>query len=139
MGIWKDKVKEFGGGALSFLSEDGECFNFIVVGEPVLLEGKFKGKLSEKIGCPVVSEGEFLLFVVGKRLFRKIAKHEDRFSDTVFQAIRHGEQGDITASYDLKVLENPELKEQLFGFAQGKDFAVDTQEAIEAALDVMKG
>ncbi|GAI46524.1 unnamed protein product, partial [marine sediment metagenome] len=47
---WKEKSKEFGGGDLAFLSEDGEVINFVVVGEPVLLEGKFKGRPTEKVG-----------------------------------------------------------------------------------------
>jgi len=134
---WRDKVKEFGGGDLSFLSEDGEVINFIVVGEPVLLFGKFKGKPTEKIGCPIITEDGFVLFIAGKRLFRKIAKHEDDFGTCVLQAIRHGEQGDINATYDLKVLDNSELASLLFGLKE-TDFSPDMiDEAITSAEQVM--
>ncbi|GAJ18676.1 unnamed protein product, partial [marine sediment metagenome] len=85
---WTDKAKEWGGGDLAFLSEDGEVLDFIVVGEPELLMGKFKGRTTEKIGCPVITDDGFVLFVVGKRLFRKIAKHEAGFDTCVFQACR---------------------------------------------------
>ena len=73
---WKEKMKEWGGGDLAFLSEDGEVITFAVVGEPVLLEGKFKGKPSEKIGCPIVTRDGFTLFIAGKRLARKLSKYE---------------------------------------------------------------
>lgn len=134
---WKEKVKEFGGGDLAFLSEDGEVICFVVCGEPVLLRGKFKGNPSEKVGCPVMTADGFVLLVVGKRLFRKIAKREDGFDKDGYMAIRHGEQGDINATYDLKVLDNPELVKRLFA-ARKKDFKPDMiPEAIAAAQDVM--
>jgi len=97
---WSEKMKEFGGGDLAFLSEDGEVIVFVVCADPVLLEGKFKGKPSEKIGCPVITEDGFVLFVAGKRLARKLSKHEAEFDANAFMAIRHGEQKDITSSYD---------------------------------------
>lgn len=135
---WTEKMKEFGGGDLAFLSEDGEVITFVVVGEPVLLEGKFKGRPSEKIGCPIVTEDGFVLFVAGKRLSRKLAKHEDAFRECAFEAIRHGEQNDITASYELKVLDNPELTRKLFETAD-RDFNPDMiDEAVQAALSVMR-
>lgn len=136
---WKEKVKEFGGGDLAFLSEDGEVINFIVVGEPELLQGKFKGQATEKVGCPIVTEDGFTLLIVGKRLFRKIAKHEDEFATCVFQAIRHGEQGDITATYDLKILDDVELANQLHDFMAGLDFSVEISEAVIAAQAIMQG
>lgn len=135
---WKDKMKEFGGGDLAFLSEDGEIINFIVVGQPVLLTGRFKGRPSEKIGCPVITDDGFVLFVAGKRLARKIAKHEDVHETAVFQATRHGEQNDITATYPLQVLDNPELAEKLFKLKE-TDFQPDMiEEAVKAAEEVMK-
>jgi len=135
---WKEKMKEFGGGDLAFLSEDGEVLIFVVVGEPVLLEGRYKGKPSEKIGCPIVSQDGFALFVSGKRLARKISKYEDRFGDVAFMAIRHGGQNDITASYELKTLDNVDLTKQLLDFTAGRDFSVEIEEAINAAQAVMK-
>lgn len=135
---WKEKIKEFGGGDLAFLSEDGEVITFVVVGEPVLLEGKFKGRPSEKIGCPIVTDDGFVLFIAGKRLARKISKYETAFGDTAFMAIRHGEQNDITSTYELKVLDDEDIKNQLFESIAGKDFKAETDEAITAALAVMK-
>jgi len=135
---WKDKIKEFGGGDLAFLSEDGEVITFVVVGEPVLLEGKFKGKPSEKVGCPIVTEDGFVLFVAGKRLARKISKYEESFGKSAFMAIRHGEANDISSSYELKVLDNKELTTKLFATAK-KDFNADMiQEAVDSALAVMR-
>lgn len=135
---WKEKMREFGGGDLAFLSEDGEVIKFIIVGEPVLLEGKFKGRPSQKIGCPIVTEDGFALLVAGKRLARKIAKHEDEFADVVFMAIRHGEQNDITATYDLKVLDEPDLLKTLSEIS-ATNFQPDMiDEAVKAALAVMQ-
>jgi len=135
---WKEKIKEFGGGDLAFLSEDGEVITFVVVGEPILLEGKFKGKPSEKVGCPIVTEDGFVLFVAGKRLARKISKYEDNFADTAFMAIRHGEQNDIGSTYELKYLDNAELTAKLFAIA-AKDFKPTMiQEAVDSALTVMR-
>ena len=136
---WKEKMKEFGGGDLAFLSEDGEVLQFVVVGDPVLLEGKFKGNPSKKIGCPVVTLDGFVLFVAGKRLSRKITKYEDRFGDTSFMAIRHGEQGDIDATYELKLVEDKEITTRLFEI-KARDFTPDMIEpAVDAAKDVMSG
>ncbi len=135
---WKDKMKDFGGGDLAFLSEDGEAILFVVVGEPILLEGKFKGRPSEKIGCPIVTPDGFVLFIAGKRLARKISKYEDRFGDIAFMAIRHGAQNDITSTYELKVLEDTDLKEQLFQQVSGKDFSAEITEATAAADAVMR-
>ncbi len=135
---WKEKMKEFGGGDLAFLSEDGEVIIFVVCGEPILLEGKFKGKPSEKIGCPVVTEDGFILFIAGKRLARKISKHEACFADTAFMAIRHGEQNDITSSYELKILDNPELTTKLLDMRDLEVTETVITEAIESALTVMR-
>ena len=135
---WKEKMKEFGGGDLAFLAEDGECITFVVAGEPVQLVGKFKGKPSVKVGCPIVTEDGFVLFVAGKRLARKISKHEESFDVTGFIAVRHGEQNDITASYDLKVLDNPELTKKLFELRNSEVNPTVIAEAVESALAVMK-
>lgn len=135
---WKEKMKEFGGGDLAFLSEDGEVITFVVVGEPMLLEGKYKGKPSEKIGCPIVTQDGFTLFISGKRLARKISKYEDEFAVAAFMAIRHGEQNDITATYELKMLDDVELTNQLLESIAGKDFRPEIDEAKKAALDVMR-
>lgn len=103
---WKDKMKEFGGGDIAFLSEDGEAIKFMVVGEPKLLIGEYKGKPSRKVGCPVVTEDGLIILVAGMRLARKIAKHEGNYASRVFMVIRHGAAGDANATYDLKVLDD---------------------------------
>ena len=135
---WKDKMKDFGGGDLAFLSEDGEVIVFIVVGDPVLLEGRFKGRPSQKIGCPIVTSNGFVLFIAGKRLARKISKYEEQFSSTAFMAIRHGEQNEITSTYELKIVDDALLTQELIDFAAGRDFKAEIQEAIASAESVMR-
>ena len=135
---WKEKMKEFGGGDLAFLSEDGEVITFVVVGEPILLEGKFKGRPSQKIGCPVVTEDGFVLFVAGKRLARKLSKHEALFSSTAFMAIRHGEQGDIDATYELKVVDDMLLTQRLLDMVDAEVNPTIIAEAVESAISVMR-
>lgn len=135
---WKEKMKEFGGGDLAFLSEDGEVISFVVVGEPVLLQGKFKGRPSEKIGCPIVTADGFALFVAGKRLARKISKYEEQFANTAFMAIRHGTQGDIEASYELKIVEDADVTKTLFEIKE-REFTNDMiASAVESAEAVMR-
>lgn len=135
---WSEKMKEFGGGAMSFLSEDGEAIMFVVVGEPVLLEGKYKGKPTEKIGCPAVTLEGFTLLVIGKRLARRLAKYESDFDKYAFIAIRHGEPEDRDAKYELKKVDNPELTKQLFNGKAGVDYTEEIQEAVVAVQDTMK-
>ena len=136
---WKEKMKEYGGADLAFLSEDGEVLQFIVVGEPVLLEGKYKGKPSKKIGCPVVTFDGFVLFVAGLRLARRLSKYEKNFSTDSFLVIRHGIQDDKDTSYELKVSDVKEHTKKLFEIAK-RDFKPDMiTEAIQAAQEVMSG
>jgi len=135
---WKDKMKEFGGGDLAFLSVDGEAIIFVVVGDPVLLTGKYKGKVSEKIGCPIVSEDGFMLFVAGKRLARKLSKYEAKFKTAAFMAVRHGEQGNIDSTYAVSILDDPELTKKLFEIKTTDFTPKMIDEAVLAAQDVMK-
>ncbi len=135
---WKEKMREFGGGDLAFLSEDGEVICFVIVGEPILLEGKFKGRPSEKIGCPIVTQDGFTLFIAGKRLARKITKYEEEFLSMGFMAIRHGGQNDITSTYELKMLDDEELTNRLLESAVGHDFSPEIAEAVKAAQEVMR-
>lgn len=137
MGGFKDKMKEFGGGDLLFLSEDAECTTFIVCGLPEKIVGKFKGKESIRVGIPVVTRDGFSLFVTGLRFGRKVAKYEENFDDKAFMAIRHGEQGDIDTRYELKLIDDEqtvltllEIKEREF-----KPELVD--EALDAARQAM--
>lgn len=135
---WKDKMKEFGGGDMTFLSEDGEVIKFIVVGEPILLEGEYKGTPSRKVGCPVITLDGFSLFIVGMRLARKISKHEPQFGEVAFMAIRHGEANDANASYPLTVLDDKELLETLHNLKDTEFNNAMIDEAIIAAQEVMK-
>ncbi len=104
---WKDKMKEFGGGNFTFLSVDGEVLTFIIVGEPVLLKSTYMKKETERIGCPIVTDEGYMLFICGKRLARKISKLERSFETRAIMAVRHGEEGDVNAKYDVKLV--PEL------------------------------
>jgi hypothetical protein len=106
---FKDKMKEFGGGDIAFLSQDGETIKFMVVGDPELLVGEYKGKPSRKVGIPIVTEDGLIVLVAGMRLARKIAKHEEQFADRVFMAIRHGVENDANATYELQVLDDTYL------------------------------
>lgn len=135
---WKEKMKEFGGGDLSFLSTDGEAICFIIVGDPVLLVGKYKGNPSEKIGCPMFTEDGFVFHVAGKRLARKISKFESRFGDTAFIAVRHGSEGDIDARYELKIIDDVDQTARLFALSKNKKFKAEIEDGIAAALEVMK-
>lgn len=135
---WSEKMKEFGGGDLAFLSEDSEVLNFVVVADPVLLTGKYKGKPSEKIGCPVVTEDGYQLLVAGKRLARRIGKHEKQHKTNAFCAIRHGEQDDVNTTYELVVITDKDKIRQLFDITK-RDFKPEMiAESVQAAQDVMQ-
>ena len=139
MGKWKEKMKEWGGGDLTFLSSDGEVIIFVVVADPVLLEGKFKSNPQERIGCPVVTDEGFVLFITGKRVARKLSKFEDRFSDSAFMVIRHGVEGDINSKYEVAILDDKKKTEQLFGIAKKEFKPALLKQAIEDAKVVMAG
>jgi len=139
MAKWKEKMKDWGGGDLTFLSSDGECIVFVVVDEPQLLVGKFRGNPQERIGCPVVTDEGFVLFITGKRVGRKLSKFEDRFGNTAFMVVRHGEAGDINAKYDVLVLDNEEKTKQLFAIANKEYKPALLKQAIKDAADVMAG
>lgn len=134
---WKDKMKEWGGGDITFLSSDGECILFVVVDEPVLLHGKFKGKEQDRIGCPIVTDEGFNLFITGKRVARKLSKFEPRFKDAAFIVTRHGESGDINAKYDVTILDDKAKTEQLLKMAKKEYKSPMLKQAIEDANEVM--
>ena len=115
---WKDKMKEFGGGDLTFLSSDGECLVFVIVDEPVLLKGTYKKKEQDRVGCPVFTDEGFMLFVTGKRVARKISKFEDKFKEKALIVVRHGETGDVNSTYDVSLYDNDELAKRLFAMAK---------------------
>lgn len=136
---WAGKMKEFGGGDFTFLSSDGEAIIFIVVGLPVLLKSTYKGKEQERIGCPVITEEGFQLLVCGKRLARKLSKHEKSFTSNAIMVIRHGVEGDVEAKYEVKILPEPETFARLEAMRVA-DFTPDmVQDAVDAAQQVMNG
>jgi len=110
---WAEKMKEFGGGNFTFLSVDGEVLIFIVVGEPQLLIGHFKGKENQRIGCPIVTDEGYMLFICGKRLARKISKLEKQFDTKAIMAVRHGGEGDVNAKYDVTAVPEKATFERL--------------------------
>jgi len=134
---WKDKMKEFGGGNFTFLSVDGEVLIFIIVGEPVLLEGVYKGKKNERIGCPIITDEGYLLFICGKRLARKISKLERHFDTKVIMAVRHGEEGDVNAKYDVKVVPEKETFERLQAIKKTDFKRGMIQESIDDSAEVL--
>ena len=134
---WKDKMKEWGGGDLTFLSSDGEVIMFVVVDEPQLLKGKFRGNPNERIGCPVVTDEGFVLFITGKRVARKLSKFEDRFKDAAFMVVRHGESGDINARYDVSILDNKTKTQQLFDIANKEYKPALLKQALADAQEVI--
>lgn len=136
---WKEKMKDWGGGDFTFLSSDGEVIMFVVVAEPVLLKGKFKGKEQERVGCPVVTDEGFVLFVTGKRVARKLSKFEDHFKDSAFMVVRHGETGDIDCKYDVTVLDNATKRDQLFEIAKKEYKPALLKQAVADAEELMKG
>lgn len=134
---WMDKMKAWGGANVLFLSEDGECVRFIVVDEPQLLQSKYKGKSQERIGCPIVTEEGFTLFVIGKRLARRLSKHEADFNSEAFLLIRHGMSGDIDSTYELSILNETELTAKLFKIAKKEYKPAMLKEAIAEVQDIM--
>lgn len=134
---WKEKMDDWGGGEISFLSEDGETVVFIVCGEPVLLEGKFKGRPSERIGCPIVTLEGFTLLIIGKRLARRLSRYEPLFNEKAFIVTRHGVHGDIESTYELTECDNDELRQKLFEW-RGQNFTEDmVTEAVKYAEDIV--
>lgn len=136
---WREKMDEWGGGEICFLSEDGECITFIVVGEPVLIEGKFKGNTTERIGCPVITQEGFSLLIIGKRLARRLSKHESQFETSAFMIVRHGEHDDIKTKYELTILPDLELTQKLLDYKKTDFEVAAVEEAVEYARQVAAG
>lgn len=134
---WKDKMKEFGGGNFTFLSVDGEVVIFIVVGEPQLLHSTFKGKENERIGCPVVTDEGYLLFICGKRLARKISKLEKHFEKSAIMAVRHGMEGDVNAKYDVMVVPEQETFDRLIAIKKADFKHAMIAESVKDSAEVL--
>ncbi len=135
---WKDNMKEWGGGAVTFLSSDAECIMFVVVADPVLLESKYKGNVQERIGCPVVTDEGFVLYITGKRTARKLSKFEAQFKDSAFMVVRHGAEGDINARYEVLILNDEAKTKQLFEIAKAEYKPALLKEALADAAEILK-
>jgi len=133
---WKAFMDECGGGEIAYLSEDGECITFIVVADPALIAGKFRGTTTERVGCPVISQEGFTLLVLGKRLARRISKHEARFADSAFTIVRHGEHDDIRTKYELTICPDEALTKELFNYKETEFEESQIDEAIKYAEEV---
>lgn len=134
---WKDKMKEFGGGNFTFLSVDGEVIIFIVVGEPQLLKGTYKKQENERIGCPVVTDEGYVLFICGKRLARKISKLETHFETKAIMAVRHGGEGDVNAKYDVTFLPEKETFERLLAIKKADFKPAMIAESVKDSAEVL--
>lgn len=136
---WGGRMKDWGGGDFTFLSSDGESITFIVVGLPELLQSNYKGKPQERIGCPVVTETGYQLFVCGKRVARKLAKFEAQFDKAAFMVIRHGAQGDVNATYDVAPLPEKETYSALLKVKAEEFKPGMIAESVKAVAEVMQG
>lgn len=134
---WKEKIKEFGGGDINFLSGDGEVLDFVICDNPILLEGKFKGKPQQRIGIPIVSAEGFSLFITGKRLARKLSKYEDKMATSVFRVVRHGEENDVNSSYPVTILDDTQQTAELFALKDREFNPTVLAEAVAYAIEIM--
>jgi hypothetical protein len=134
---WKEAMKTMGPANLLFLSTDGASVNFIIAGDPVLLPGRFKGKEQERIGCPVITDEGFMLFITGKRTARKLTSLEDKFKDHVINVTRHGVEGDTDSTYEVTAIQDADKVKALLK-VKAKAFTEEVYaEAIADAKDVM--
>jgi len=132
-------MKEWGGGDFCFLSSDGEAITFIVVGLPRKMESVYKQKKQERIGCPVVTDTGYQLFICGKRVARKLAKFEKQFDKSAFMVIRHGAEGDVNAKYDVSPLPEKETYSALLKIKEADFNEAMIEESVKAASEVMQG
>jgi len=136
---WQEKMKEWGGANVTFLTEDGECITFMVVGEPYLIHGHYENTDTQRIGCPIVTQEGFTLLVIGKRVGRRLSKHESSFNTQAFTLIRHGEHGDQKCKYELVFEDDRETVKELRAIvARGID-AEEIAEAVAEAEEISAG
>ena len=134
---WKEKMQEWGGGNFTFLSVDGEVLIFIVVGEPELLVGHYKGKENDRIGCPIVTDEGYMLFICGKRLARKISKLETHFEKHAIMAVRHGGEGDVNAKYDVMIVPEQETFTRLIAIKKADFKPTMIAESVKDSAEVL--
>lgn len=135
---WKERMSEYGGADVTFLTEDSEQLTFIVCGECELVEGKYKGQPTRRIVAPVVSTDGFTMFVMGLRLARRLSKYEDKFDKVAFTVTRYGVKGDQNASYDLKACVDETTTKELFTYKQTEFCEADVEEALDAVREIIK-
>ncbi|KKN26674.1 hypothetical protein LCGC14_0872410 [marine sediment metagenome] len=134
---FRDKVKEWGGGDLTFLSEDGEVVKFVVAGDPELIKGKFKGSDTKRAAIPIFTPDGQSLMVIGMRVVRRLSKYEEKFQTTAFQLVRSGEKGDQNSTYDLTIIDDKTITAKLINMLKAgldkDELAESYKAAIEAA------
>jgi hypothetical protein len=134
---WKERMKEYGGGNFTFLSVDGDTITFIVVGDPVMFETQYKKQAQKRIGCPVITEEGYQLFVTGKRVARKLSKFEAVFDSHAIMVIRRGNEGDVNTRYDVRVLPESETYAKLVAIRDA-DFKPEMiSESVAEAIDTL--
>ena len=136
---WAEKMKEWSVADVTFLTEDGECITFMVVGEPYLIQGTYEGADTQRIGCPVVTQEGFTLLVINKRVARRLSKLEHHFKTNAFEIIRHGEHGDPKCKYELVYNNQKGMVAELQAIIERGISAEDIAEAVAAAEEISTG
>ncbi|GAG93699.1 unnamed protein product [marine sediment metagenome] len=136
---WAEKMKKWGGADVTFLSEDGECITFMVVDEPYLIKGKYEGDDTQRIGCPAVTQEGFTLLVIGKRVARRLSKLEPYYKEAAFELIRHGEHGDQKSKYELTMVTDKRIVNELQAVKDIGVSAEDIADAVAEAEEICAG
>lgn len=136
---FKDKVKEWAGGDLTFLSDDGDSVKFVVAGDPELIEGRFKGSDTKRAAIPIFTPDGQSLLIVGMRVVRRLAKVEDKHNSHAFILTRNGIRNDQNATYDLAVLDDPETVKKLLALKKAGLDKDELADSLQAAKDAAKG
>ena len=134
---WKETLNGLGGANLTFLSEDGECLEFVVMADPIVIQGKFRGKETTRLCVPIVSDDGFTLFIIGIRLARRLAKYEKDFGSLAFEVIRHGASADVNTSYSLNVIGDETRVAELHAAAVNEFDAALLSDMVDAAKQVL--
>jgi len=136
---FRDKVKEWGGGDLTFLSEDGEVCKFVVADDPELIRGKFKGGETKRAAIPIFTLDGQSLLVIGMRVVRRLAKYEVGFDTKAFQLVRNGEKGAQDTTYDLSVIDDKAVTKKLLDMKKAGLDKEELAESYKAALEAASG
>lgn len=136
---WTEKMQEWGGANVTYLTEDGECITFMAIDEPYLIRGKFEDQDTQRIGCPIITQEGFTLLVIGKRVARRLSKHESSFNTQAFTLIRHGEHGDLKCKYELVFEDDKKTIEELQAIKARGVSAEEIAEAVSEAEEIATG